>query len=209
MQTPRPDFYSINDSNQNKVIFAPNYNKEWFDLLDKKYAWDKFDIYDNRFYEYMYKIFDTLPALAKGKSTNNRDFFNKLTRAQKVFYSVLVFGGDTDNGGVYQFFFNKPEFCFAVLESFKELKLDKLSRDYENCLNEFIGSVDSYAKRKTVFNESTNSWEERFKAFSVGYDDFKSGKKIEAYYYKDSFKKQLFKTVVEYVDNNLDMFVIK
>jgi len=25
------DFYSINDGNQNQLIYAPDYNKEWFD----------------------------------------------------------------------------------------------------------------------------------------------------------------------------------
>jgi hypothetical protein len=204
-----PDFYSINDGNQDKIVFAPDYNKEWFDGLDKKYSWNNFGAYDNRFWEYMYNIFDTLPALAKGKTASDRDFFNKLTRGQKIFYSVLVFNGDTDNGGVYQFFFNRPEFCFAVLETFKELELDTLSKDYENCLNEFIGSSDSYSKRKTIFNDSNNSWEKRFKSFSDGYGDLKSGKKIEEYYYKDEFKKQLYKTVVDYVDNNLNQFVKK
>ena len=43
-----PDFYSINDGNQNKVVFAPDYNKKWFDGLDKKYSWDNFGAYDNR-----------------------------------------------------------------------------------------------------------------------------------------------------------------
>src|SRR5687767_15934473 len=62
---PTPDFYSINDGNQDKIIFAPIYNKEWFDGLDKKYSWDNFGAYDNRFWEYMYNLFDTLPALAK------------------------------------------------------------------------------------------------------------------------------------------------
>ncbi|ULQ57140.1 DMP19 family protein [Flavihumibacter rivuli] len=207
-QTP-PDFYSINDGNQTELFFAPAYNKQWFDELDKKYSWDNFEAYDNRFWEYMYNIFDTLPALAKGQTKSARDFFNKLTRGQKVFYSVLVFGGDTDNGGVYQFFFNRPEFCFAALEAFKELKLDTLAKDYEKCLNEFIGTADSYGKRKEIFNDPKFSWEEKAKSFQDGYSDVKSAKVLEDYFYTDDFKKVYYKTVVDYIDNNLDQFVKK
>jgi hypothetical protein len=200
-------FYSINDGNQDKILFAPDYNKEWFAGLNKKYSWENFDVYDNRFWEYMYNIFDTLPALAKGKVEGDKAFFENLTRGQKIFYSVLVFNGDTDNGGVHQFFFNRPEFSFAVLETFRELKLDTVSRDYENCVNEFIGAADSYSKRKSIFNDSNNDWEKRYNSFKAGYSDLKSASKIEEYYYKPEFKKQLYKAVVDYVDQHLDQFV--
>ncbi|HEX6333518.1 MAG TPA: DUF4375 domain-containing protein [Flavisolibacter sp.] len=205
----QPDFYSIDDGNQHELIFAPAYNKRWFDEMDRKFSWDKFEPYDNRFWEYMYNLFDTLPALAKGQTTSDRDFFNKLTRGQKVFYSVLVFGGDTDNGGVYQFFFNRPEFCFAALEAFKELGLDTLSRDYEKCLNEFIGSAESYAKRKEIFNDPNFKWEEKAKSFEQGYADIKSAKALEDYFYTEDFKKQYYRTIVAYIDRNIDQFVKK
>lgn len=205
----RPGFYSINEGNQTELNFAPAYNKQWFAELDKKYSWDNFGAYDNRFWEYMYHLFDTLPALAKGQTKSDHDFFGKLTRGQKVFYTVLVFGGDTDNGGVYQFFFNRPEFCFAALEAFKELKLDTLSKDYEICLNEFVGTADSYGKRKEIFDDPENSWEKKAKAFQEGYSDIKSAKVIEDYFYTDGFKKQYYKTVVDYIDQHLDQFVRK
>lgn len=194
-QTP-PNFYSINDGNQIELIFAPTYSKQWFDELDNKYSWNNFGAYDNRFLEYMYNLFDTLAVLAKGQINSDRDFFNKLTRGQKVFYALLVFGGDTDNGGVYQFFFNRPEFCFAVLEAFKELEFNTLSQDYEKCLNEFID----------IFNDSKNSWKIKAKSFQ---EDIKSAKKIEDYFYKDEFKKTFYKAVVDYIDQHLEQFVRK
>jgi len=203
------DFYSINDGNQTRLIFAPDYNKGWFDELDKKYSWDKFGLYDNRYFEYMYNLFDTLPALAEGTYKSDADFFSKLTRGQKVFYSTLVFGGEVDNGGVYQFFFNRPEFCFAALETFRELGLDTLKQDYEKCLNEFIGMADSYTKRKNIANDPNISMEKRKKAFADGYKDLTSTKKIEDYFYTEKFKKMFYKRVVDYIDKNLDQFVRK
>lgn len=201
-------FFSINDGNQNEIIYAPDYNKEWFEELNRKYSWDNFNNYDNIFWEYMYQLFDTLPEIA-GKTESDTVFFNNLNREQKVFYSLLVFNGDTDNGGVAQFFFNKPEFAFAVLETFDELKMTKLKNDYEKCLNEFIGTVDSYSKRKEIFNDSNFAWEKRWKAFADGYNDINSASTIEEYYYNAEFKKQLYKTFVEYADKNIDKFVRK
>jgi hypothetical protein len=204
-----PDFYSINDGNQDKIVFAPDYDAQWFADIEKKYAWENFDRYDNKYWEYMYNIFDTLPALAQGQIVSDKEFFDKLTRGQKIFYSVLVFGGATDNGGVYQFFFNKPQFCFAILESFKELKMVEITQDYENCLNEFIGSTDSYNKRKILFNDESNTMEKRWQAFTDGKRELRSAEKIEDYFYNEDFKKQFYKTVVDYIDSHLELFVRK
>lgn len=201
-------FYSLDDGNQTEVIYAPKYNKEFLENLDKKYSWQNFDEYDNRFWEYMYEYFDKLPKIA-GEEMPNQDFFNKLNRPQKVFYCMLVFNGDVDNGGVNQFFFNKPEFAFAVLETFEELKLPKLKNDYEKCLNELMGNADSYGKRKQIFNDENKSWEKRWKAFTDGYAEIKSAEKLEDYYYDKEFKKEYYKHVVEYIDKNIDKFTEK
>jgi len=205
METPI-DFYSINDSNQNELVYAPTYNKEWFEELDKKYSWDNYNAFDNRFWEYMYQIFDTLPGIA-GKTGSDRIFFNNLTRGQKMFYSLLVFNGDVDNGGVGQFFFNRPEFSFAVLETFEELKLNRLKSNYEKCLNEFLGSVDSYFKGKRNLNDISPEWTERWLSFTDGDGNLKSATTIEDYYYNEEFKKELYKTFTDFVDNHLDQFV--
>jgi len=202
------DFYSINDSNQNELFYAPTYNKEWFDALDKKYSWDNYNAFDNRFWEYMYQIFDTLPGIA-GKTGSDRIFFNYLTRGQKMFYSLLVFNGDVDNGGVGQFFFNRPEFSFAVLETFEELKLNRLKSDYEKCLNEFFGSVESYFIGNKNLNDRSPEWTERWLSFTDGDGNLKSATTIEDYYYNEEFKKELYKTFTDFVDNHLDQFVKK
>ena len=204
IETPAA-FYSINDGNQTEVIFAPDYDKAWFDQLDAKYSWDDFDEYDNRFWEYMYRLFDTLPELS-GRLPNP-EFFNSLNREQKIFYCLLVFNGDVDNGGVSQFFFNKPEFAFAVLETFEALQMTKLKNDYEKCLNEFIGTSNSYAKRKAIFSDPSLEWEKRWKAFTNGYDDIKSAEKLEDYYWETDFKKSFYNGFVDYADKNIQQFV--
>ncbi|SDG18654.1 hypothetical protein SAMN04488121_103757 [Chitinophaga filiformis] len=120
---------------------------------------------------------------------------------------MLLFNGETDNGGVYQFFFNRPEFSFAVLESFRELQLESLAGDYAACLDELMNTTDSYNNRKRTFNDEGNSWEQRWEAFREGYGEMKSAAKIEAYFYDDGFKMALYKTTVEYIDKNISLFV--
>lgn len=63
-------FYSLDDGNQTEVIYAPKYNKEFLENLDKKYSWQNFDEYDNRFWEYMYEYFDKLPKIAGEEMPN-------------------------------------------------------------------------------------------------------------------------------------------
>jgi hypothetical protein len=110
-----------------------------------------------------------------------------------------------DHGGVWQFFYNRPEFTIATLESLEELKLTKLKLDYEKCVDEFIGTTGSYSTRKDISKYAKNRWT----SFKGGYKIIKSSETIEGYYYDKEFKKELFKTLVEYIDKNLDKFVRK
>ena len=203
------NFCSIDDSNQTAIIYAPTYNKALFDSLDKKYSSDSFSSYENKYFEYITNLFDSLPILAIDEYESDNGFFNALTRGQKIFYCVLTFDGEVDNGGVWQFFFNKPELCFATLESLKELKLDTLAQVYQKCLDEFIGSSDSYSKRKTIFNNDKVNWEKRWNSFSEGYEDIKSAKALEDYFYKEEFKKNFYKSIVDYIESHLEQFVKK
>lgn len=202
------DIYSINDGNQDSLIYFVDYDKEWLDELDKKYSWEDFGPYDNRYFEYMYKLFDELSKQSP-EGESNAEFFNKLTRGQKIFYSMLVFGGQVDNGGVYQFFFNNPEFALAVLESLEELELDILKTDYEKCIQELLGTVDKLKARRESFNDDTEDWEKRWKSFSGGYSELPSAQVIEDYFYKEENKKMRYKRMVEYIDNHLELFVKK
>jgi|GEM_PF-5913101 len=171
--------YNINSGNQTDLIYAPDYDPEWFSELSKKYSWVDFNDYDNKFWEYMYQLFDTLPKLA---NTSSEDaLFAKCNRGQKVFWSVLAFTGDVDNGGVEQFFKNRPAFSVASLQAFKELNTEPLASDYEKCLNAF--------NNKENISNPANA--------------------IEEYFYKKEFKLELYKTVVEYIDEHIDQFVRK
>ena len=197
------DFYSLNDGNQNELIISIEISQKWLDSTKTKYTWNEFDEYDNRMWEYMYK-FDE--SVAKSGIENYNELWNKLTREQKMFLAFLSFNGDTDNGGVYQFIFNRPEFIVAVAETWDELKMTELNSDYENVLKELSGKSTKIGKLKAVFNDKSKDWEKRWNSFVDGYKELKSTEKIEDYYYDKEFKKKLYKRVADLIENNIDKF---
>jgi hypothetical protein len=198
------NFYSINNGNQNELIVSMEISQKWLDSTNKKYNWNEFDEYDNKMWEYMYKFFDE--TVEKSGIKDYNELWNKLNREQKMFWAFLAFNGDTDNGGVYQFIFNRPEFIISVAETWDELKMDELNKDYVNVLNELSGKSSKISELKTVFNDESQDWNKRWTSFSAGYKELKSTEKIEDYYYNKEFKKKLFKRVADRIENNIDKF---
>lgn len=200
-------FYSIDDGNQNSLIVGQTITKEWLETIKDKYSWSDFDEYDNRLWEYMDEIFDKMAENTTKEDYGEYDnFWNVLTREQKVFWTFLVFNGDTDNGGVYQFIFNRPEFIFAVSEMWNELEIHKISRDYEEVLEELTGKSGKISELRAVFNDDSNSFDKRWDSFSEGYSELKSTEKIEDYFYDTEFKKEIYKKMADYIEKNIDKF---
>ncbi|MEZ5059847.1 MAG: hypothetical protein R2879_22670, partial [Saprospiraceae bacterium] len=102
------NYFSLDDGNQEELILYSEIPQEELDSIQKKYSWDDYNKYDNRLWEYMTVFFDDV--VSKSGIQEREELWLKLNRPQKVFWTFLAFSGDTDNGGIYQFLFNKPEF---------------------------------------------------------------------------------------------------
>lgn len=200
-------FYSLNDGNQNELTISADVNIEWLDSIKAKYDWNEYDEYDNRMWEYMYKLFDETVEKSGVKSSD--ELWDLLNRKQKVFWAYLAFNGDTDNGGVYQFIFNKPKFIIAVAEMWEELEVQQINTDYQDVLSELNGKTSTINSLKEVFNDDSKNWEKRWTSFADGYKELKTTERIEDYYYNTEYKKQLHKKVADYIETNIDMFVAK
>lgn len=198
------EFFSLNDGNQKDLIVSGEITQKWLDSIKTKYEWENFDEYDNRTWEYMSELFDKV--VYKYVEEELSVLWNKLNREQKIFWTFLAFNGDTDNGGVYQFIFNRPEFIFAVAETFDELEMSELKTDYEDVLKELSGKSAKISELKTIFNDESKDWNKRWKSFSDGYKELKSTEIIEEYYYNTEFKKKLYKKVADLIENNIDKF---
>ncbi|CAM1361848.1 conserved hypothetical protein [Tenacibaculum litopenaei] len=200
----KPNFYSLNDGNQNDRIISIQISQKWLDSIKSNFDWNEFDEYDNRLWEYMYKLFDE--SIEKSGIADEKELWNTLNREQKIFWAFLAFNGDTDNGGVFQFIFNRPEFIISVAETFEELGMTTLTKDYHNVLDELSGKSSKIGDLKTVFNDDSKNWSKRWKAFSEGYKELISAQKIELYYYEKAFKKKLYQKITERIERNMDKF---
>lgn len=201
------DFYSLDDGNQEKLIYPAKVNLEWVNQTKEKYSWGDYSRYDNMMWEYMYKLFDEMVS-ESGAETYDELWF-KLNRPQKTFWAFLAFNGDTDNGGVYQFIFNRPQFIFAVAEMWKEIGFEKLAQDYNEVLEELSAKTDKLSQFKDGFNDESKAFEERWSSFAEGYDELPSTQNIQSYYYDDEFKKVCHQKVADYIDMHMDKFVKK
>ena len=200
----KQEFLILDDGNQNELFLYSTVTQEWIDSTKSKYDWDNYDEYDNRMWEYMYKLFDDV--VEKSDAKDNDELWNKLNRPQKVFWTFLAFNGDTDNGGVYQFIFNNPEFILAAAEMWEEIRVDKVSKDYNEVLKELSGKTGKISELKSAFNDNSKSWEKRWNSFTEGYKELKSAEVIENYYYDKKFKKECHKKVADYIERNMNKF---
>ena len=101
-----------------------------------------------------------------------------MNRQQKLFWAFLSFNGDTDNGGVSQFVLNRPKFIVAAAETWKELGIEELERDYNSVITELKSKTSEIS-------------------------ELKSFETIENYYYDMDFKKKIYKKVADFIENNI------
>jgi hypothetical protein len=201
---PELDYYGLNDGNQTALVIGLDIDKSWFNDVNKKYKWTSFNEYDNRLWEYAAKLFDD--TIKDCGIEEEDELWRALNRPQKIFWSFLVFTGDIDNGGVYQFLFNRPEFTFSVFEMLDELSLLDLKKDYKNVIHELSGKVGTISELKTTFNDNNVDFEKRWNEFAKGSYDLQSARVIENYFHTKSFKKIYLKKMADYIEANMEMF---
>lgn len=201
---PIENLYSIEEGNQDSLTLGARIAQGWIDTVQAKYSWDTFDEYDNRMWQYMDKLFDE--TVENSGIQEYDELWRKLTREQKVFWAFLAFNGDVNNGGVYQFISNRPEFLVAVSEMFHELEMHEVAKDYELVLQELVGKAGKINELKSALHDNSKSWEKRWNSFTEGYKELQSTEKIESYYYDKEFRKRLYKKVADYIELHIDKF---
>jgi hypothetical protein len=146
-----------------------------------------------------------VPALKKAKIKNETKLWLKLNRAQKVFYTVLTFSGETDNGGVWQFLFNEPQLSVAALEAMEEIGESTLASDYKATLEELLGKAKTISEIRQKADDSNINTQKRWQAFAEGYREIASARKIEKYFFTRTYKKKLYKRISDYAESQLHL----
>lgn len=194
---------ALDDGNQTELQIAPTVERSVLDRIASTYKWSRFDLYDNRMWEYMYALHD--PVVREAYSEGREALWLKLTREQKVFYAFLTFAGETDNGGVWQFLFNCPDLAIAALEAFEEVQAERLAGDYRATLEEVVGKAESIADLRRRAHKCGPT-AEKWAAFVEGYSQLQTPKRIEDYFYSKGFKKELYRQMCNYVESRFDRF---
>lgn len=189
------------ESNTESTDYLPLVDKEWLRNTEFKYLNKEWQSYPNEHTDQSEKLCNDVYRDWKGKISHS-EFLNKLTKEQRMYFSLINFEAQTKNGGVYQFLFNYPELAIITLEAMKVAKLDRLTDDYENVLNEFFGKFDTIQGLKNRFRDDNKKWDKRWDSFIEGYRELPTAEKIKGYYYDKEYQKEYQSAIVKFVKDN-------
>lgn len=157
-------------------------------------------------------MFLTLPADATVES-----IWKKLTIPQKGIFVMGHFISQVNNGGVWQFMFNKTEYATAVAQFLYEICEQPKARfpyqlkyDYKKALEELYATFNDerFNDICEVWNNAALPFEERWAAFNKGYAYITQDKAvIQSYFYKEDFKAQFYTALNAYIEHFLGLLI--
>lgn len=183
-----------------KIIFQ-YLKKNWLSETELKYSNREWESYPNEHTDQSEKICNDVYRPWKGE-ISHAEFLNKLTKEQRMYFALINFEAQTNNGGVYQFLFNYPELAIITLDAMNAAKLGELKNDYENVLNEFFGKFRTIQELNVRFQDSNTEWDKRWNSFVEGYKELPTAEKIEEYFYDNDYQKEYQSKVVQFVKDN-------
>lgn len=199
---------SVQSSNKH----LPKVPVRWIEELEKKYANQPYNKYDDLHYALSIKLcneaYDSAELYRQGKMSHTT-LLNEMTREQRIYQTLLNFEGQVNNGGVYQFLFNYPELSIIALDAFQIIGADTLAKDYEKVLHEYFGKFNTVQDLYTRFQDNAKEWDKRWNAFSEGYKELPTAAIIERYFYKEDFIKDYHAKMVAFVKQNRSQLMIE
>jgi uncharacterized protein YxeA len=199
-----PNQFVTLDKDAAKLGMIPKVSASWIDEINKKYESKDYDKYDNRHFAFSNKLCNQVYSEYKywEKGESHYDFLSKLHDTQKMYFALINFEGQTNNGGVYQFLFNQPENAIVALEAMKKAKLIRLAEDYEIVLNEFFGKFKTIEELRSKFQNKSINWDKRWNSFVEGYKEIPQAEVIEGYFYEKEYSKDFHSNMAQFVIDN-------
>lgn len=206
-----PKQFVMLDYQKSKTEMLPSVPKDWMDQLNEKYDQKEYDEYDNKHYGFSDKISNQIYSDYKywEKGESHYEFLSQLHDTQKMYFALINFEGQVNNGGVYQFLFNQTENSIIVLEAMKKAKLTELAKDFEIVLNQFFGKFETIEELKNKFQNKNSNWEKRWNSFVKGYEEIPHAEVIEDYFYDIKYKKKFHQKMIQFVIDNQDELMKK
>lgn len=196
------------ESTTESTKHLPLLPSNWITKIEKKWEEKEWEIYDNEHYDICEKICNEVYSINKywEKNQTHADFLNELTKEQRIYFTLINFESQVNNGGVYQFLFNCPELSIIALQGMKETGMTKLANDYETVLHEYFGKFNTIQALFSRFQSTNNDSIKGWNSFAKGYKELTSAIKIEDYFYKENFVKTYQQNLTNYVKANRDKF---
>lgn len=201
---PEDQFLTIDDKRNNELRIDPAVPEAAFAKLQAEYAAKPYDKYDNLVYKFSELLLDPLAKISKQEDSEK--LFAELNRSQRIFSLLLQLEGQINNGGVYQFLWNRGESMMAAQEALWELNIEPLAADYEKVLDELEAATDNFIKDREFWVNVNHSEAEKWKVFQDGRNYIPTGKKIEEYFYTEEFAQKYHQKIIDYVIANKEHF---
>src|SRR5690606_12677536 len=196
-----PTNFVLLESNSESADFLPSVDQNWLKETELKYSEKVWETYPNEHTEQSEKLCNDVYKPWKGEIPHS-DFINKMTKEQKMYFALINFESQTNNGGVYQFLFNMPELSLITLEAMKVAKMDKLAKDYEKVLQEYFGKFDNIQELNKRFQNKSHDWDKRWNSFAEGYKELETTVVIEDYFYDKDYVQEFQAKMVQFVKEN-------
>jgi hypothetical protein len=198
-------FLNLKVADDHQDILIPASQRNEVQRIIEMYANKPYERYDNLTYKLSELLLDPLPKVIQ--QPDESEYYQKLNVPQRVFSLAMQFEGQVDNGGVYQFLWNRPLSMYAARDALATLSIEPLATDYIQVLKELERHADNFGKDKTYWNNPEVPEEDKWKRFQEGRRYIPTGSKIEGYFYDDEFKAKWHKAINAYVERNMDKFI--
>jgi len=188
--------------NQGESEFIPEVEKDWIEKVNSEFVEKPYDKFDNKHYIFSDRLCSQVVAKHLGSNMSNADFLNKMNDTQKMYFAMISFENQTNNGGVHQFLFNQSESVLIALEAMKKAGLNKLAKDYKIVLDQFFGKFSTVEELTKRLQDDSAKWNKRWNAFADGYKEIPQAEIIESYFYTEEYSQVFHEKMAQFVIAN-------
>ena len=136
--------------------------------------------------------------------------WSDLTKVQKVVHALGIFIDQTNNGGVWQFLFNYPEYSFAAGQAMDETGNSVLSHRYRTVFEEFAATLEDgrYEALTAVWDDESRDFEERWNTFKSGEAQVPAAAGVQKLFFEEDFQNRFYEKLIKYLDRNLGALLV-
>lgn len=155
----------------------------------------------------LFEAYYSLMILGLKEDVHDEAVWKELTRPQQVLATLGLFVSQVNNGGVWQFLFNRREFALVTGEALDEVfRISALSSEYTAVLREFA-TMNRDGRWQTLMDklrEVEPTSPEAWKIFVEGEKDLPHSQAFNEIFFDPKKRIRMFSALNRYIEQNLD-----